>query len=490
MFKHILITISEDNFEYDVQSLVKAFFQKADITLWRNAKADDEFDLRVNLDLFSDKIVFSAKSEEYFRENSAIVDYNDRKAMKNALKRIMYNTLSEISGKELPWGTLTGIRPTKIPMELVEESKSDEEIYKYMKDTYLVSDEKIKLATDIARNEFEILKDIKYAGGYSLYVGIPFCPTTCLYCSFTSYPISMYRKKADNYVDTLCKEIDYMSEVLKGEVLNTVYVGGGTPTTLEPDNLEKLLSKIREKYDFSTVKEFTVEAGRPDSITEDKLKVLLKYGVTRISINPQTMKQETLDIIGRRHTVEQVKEAYKLARNLGFDNINMDFIVGLPNEDINDVRDTMEEVIKLNPDSITVHSLAIKRAAGLNIFKDKYAEMTMENNAEIMELSAEYARKMNMEPYYLYRQKNMAGNMENVGYARKGKEGIYNILIMEDKQTIMALGAGASTKYVYPTGGRVERQVNVKDVDLYIDRIDETIEKKEKFFDEHHGKRT
>jgi len=485
MFKNILITISEDNFEYDVQSLVSAFCPKADVTLWRNKTDDQEFDLYVDLKLSSNELVFQVKWNEHCESIAAKINYDDRKEMKNILKRSMYKVLSKVTGKELPWGTLTGIRPTKIPMALVEANADDSVIYDYMKKTYLVSDDKIRLATGIARREHEILKDIEYKNGYSLYIGIPFCPTTCLYCSFTSYPISMYKKKADAYIEALCKEIDYMSEKYKGKVLNTVYIGGGTPTTLEPEQLDKLLGRVTQKFDLTNVKEFTVEAGRPDSITEDKLKVLLKHKVSRISINPQTMKQETLDIIGRRHTVEQVKDAFTLARGMGFDNINMDFIVGLPNETIDDVRNTMEEVVKLNPDSITVHSLAIKRAARLNIFKDRYTEMTMENNAEIMSLTERYAVKMDMEPYYLYRQKNMAGNMENVGYSRVDKEGIYNILIMEDKQTIVALGAGASTKYVYTNGERVERQVNVKDVDLYIERIDDTIAKKESFFDEH-----
>ena len=230
------------------------------------------------------------------------------------------------------------------------------------------------------------------------------------------------------------------------------------------------------------MQEFTVEAGRPDSITREKLKVLKKHGVSRISINPQTMKQETLDIIGRKHTVTQVIEAFNMAREEGFDNINMDFIVGLPNEGIDDVRYTMEETLKLNPDSITVHSLAIKRAARLNMFKDEYKELSIENNREIMTLTAEYAKKMGMDPYYLYRQKNIAGNMENVGYAKEGCEGIYNILIREEKQTIIALGAGSITKYVYPDGERIERVDNVKNVDLYIERIDEMIERKKNFF--------
>ena len=286
----------------------------------------------------------------------------------------------------------------------------------------------------------------------------------------------------DEYVDSVIKEIDYVANAFKDKKLNTVYFGGGTPTTLTDVQLDRLISKVKNSFDFTHVQEFTVEAGRPDSITREKLQVLKKHGVSRISINPQTMKQETLDIIGRKHTVTQVIDAFNMAREEGFDNINMDFIVGLPNEGIDDVRYTMEETLKLNPDSITVHSLAIKRAARLNMFKDEYKELSIENNKEIMSLTAEYAKKMGMKPYYLYRQKNIAGNMENVGYAKEGCEGIYNILIMEEKQTIIALGAGSVTKYVYPDGERIERVDNVKNVDLYIERIDEMIERKINFF--------
>ena len=230
-----------------------------------------------------------------------------------------------------------------------------------------------------------------------------------------------------------------------------------------------------------------MEAGRPDSITPEKLAVLLKHGVTRISINPQTMNQKTLDLIGRYHTVEQVKETFQLARKMGFDNINMDFIVGLPGETMEDIRFSMEEVQKLNPDSLTIHSLAIKRAARLNIMREQYKDFTIENNEQIMELCAAAAENMGMTPYYMYRQKNIAGNMENVGYARIGKAGVYNILIMEEKQTIVALGAGSVTKRIYPDG-RIERCANVKDVTQYIERIDEMIERKEKLFaDQHPG---
>jgi len=401
------------------------------------------------------------------------------------LKRNLYNALRQKSDKELPWGTLTGIRPVKLAVGLLESGNdyTDEDVKKILKDSYFISDEKLDLSMEIARNEIDLLKDIDYKDGYSLYVGIPFCPSTCLYCSFTSYPISKYKDMTDSYVAALEKEIDYAANEFKFKTLNSVYIGGGTPTTLSAEQMDRLLSKIESSFDLTNSKEFTVEAGRPDSITREKLEVLKKHKVSRISINPQTMKDETLKIIGRHHTTKQIKEAFALARELGFDNINMDFIVGLPNEDVTDVRYTMEEVKKLNPDSITIHSLAIKRAARLNMFKDDYKELTSTNSQEIMKLTENAARDMGMVPYYLYRQKNMTGNMENVGYSVPGKMGVYNILIMEEKQTIVALGAGSMTKYVYPDGERIERVENVKNVEQYIERIDEMIDRKRTFFE-------
>ena len=271
-----------------------------------------------------------------------------------------------------------------------------------------------------------------------------------------------------------------MAEKKKGCTLDTVYFGGGTPTSLSPEDLDTLITKLKNTFDFSTVQEFTVEAGRPDSITREKLEVLKKHGVTRISINPQTMKQETLKIIGRRHTVEDVKDRFHMARELGFDNINMDLIIGLPEEDLDDVRSTMEQVKELGPDSLTVHSLAIKRAARLNTMKEVYKDLKITNTQEMIDLTAEYARGMGLEPYYLYRQKNMAGNFENVGYAKPGKACLYNILIMEEKGDILACGAGTTTKITYPDENRLERVENVKDVEQYISRIDEMIGRKEK----------
>ena len=502
----ILIDLKRVDFEYDIWTLVREFCPHTEVLVNSTEKlAEDdyiEYVVKVVFDEVNSKVLASVLAPEASDtckctdledcqsrmhdkfSNEGIADYLDRKSVKNEAKRLVHDVMKQQTGKDLPWGTLTGIRPTKIPMSLYERKKplTDDAVYDYMKNNYYVSDEKIDLSRDIAKREIRILRNIDYRDGYSLYIGIPFCPSTCLYCSFTSYNIDAYKKKVDEYVDSVIKEIDYVANTFKDKKLNTVYFGGGTPTTLTDVQLDKLITKVKDSFDFTYVQEFTVEAGRPDSITREKLQVLKKHGVSRISINPQTMKQETLDIIGRKHTVSQVIDAFNMAREEGFDNINMDFIVGLPNEGIEDVRYTMEETLKLNPDSITVHSLAIKRAARLNMFKDEYKELSIENNKEIMSLTAEYAKKMGMKPYYLYRQKNIAGNMENVGYAKEGCEGIYNILIMEEKQTIIALGAGSVTKYVYPDGERIERVDNVKNVDLYIERIDEMIERKINFF--------
>lgn len=398
---------------------------------------------------------------------------------KNPLKRMTYGIFSKMTeGKTHPWGTLTGIRPIKLPMAMLEQGYSDTEIAQKLQTEYLIGDEKCKLSIQIAHKERALLDQLDYEDGYSLYIGIPFCPTTCLYCSFTSYPYSRWEKRMGEYITALEKEIDFAKEHFAGRKLNTIYFGGGTPTTLPPIYLDRLLKKITEGFDLSYLKEWTVEGGRPDSITPEKLEVLRRYPVDRISINPQTMKQETLDIIGRRHTVEDVKVAFGMARDAGFDNINMDLIIGLPQERTEDVTRTMEEIEALDPDNLTVHTLAIKRASRLNMEKAQYGHLYLEQNTtEMMEQTAKSAARMGMEPYYLYRQKNMSGNLENIGYARPGKEGIYNILIMEEKQSIVALGAGAVTKRVQ-MDGVIERASNVKDIEQYLTRVDEMIERK------------
>ena len=466
------ILLADNGFEQDIRELLMAFYPGEKFV--HQKTEGTEFDVKgtpgagvYRLELDGDAVEFP-------------VPEGDRLETKNRIKRNLYRLLEKRTGRSLPWGTLTGIRPTKIPMTKLEEGWSREEIADFMKETYFAGDDKIALSVEIAERERELLSRISYENGYSLYVGIPFCPTTCLYCSFTSYPIGKWEKRMDEYLGALFRELEYTADRMKGKVLDTVYFGGGTPTSLSAEHLDQVISKVEELFDLSGVQEFTVEAGRPDSITREKLEVLKRHGITRISINPQTMNQKTLDVIGRRHTVDMVKEKFALAREMGFDNINMDLIIGLPGERMEDVAHTLEEVRRLSPDSLTVHSLALKRAARLNLEWDQYADMGMVNTQEMIDLTARFAREMGMEPYYLYRQKNMAGNFENVGYSLPGKACIYNILIMEEMQTIAACGAGTTTKVVFPQENRRERTENVKDVDQYIQRIDEMIERKEK----------
>ncbi|HJA93966.1 MAG TPA: coproporphyrinogen dehydrogenase HemZ [Candidatus Eisenbergiella merdipullorum] len=473
----LAVTLNQIRFEYDIHSLVKAFYPSETVKVFLEGTKDlvsdgenpkiavifEEDRIRIRVDDLEDTVTLSRPDE--------------KNVVKNELKQLLYRMLSKKTGKLLPWGSLTGIRPAKIAMQLLEEGKTREEILFYMENTYFCSPEKAELAIGIASREKEILKDIHYEQGYSLYIGIPFCPTTCLYCSFTSFPIAAWKDRVEEYLGALEKEMDFVKKACSGRVLDSVYIGGGTPTTLEPDQLRRLLSRIRGTFDFSQVKEFTVEAGRADSITAEKLRVLKEFGVTRISVNPQTMNQKTLDLIGRKTTVEQVKEAFWLARQEGFDNINMDLILGLPGEDIPEVSHTMEEIRKLSPDSLTVHSLAVKKASRMMQWIEKNGMGLLHNTEETMQLAARTAKEMDLHPYYLYRQKNMTGNLENVGYARDGCYGLYNILIMEEKQTIMAIGAGTISKAVHPDG-RIERCENVKELPLYLEKLGEMIDRK------------
>ena len=504
------------DFEYDIQGLLRTFFPGEPMVTDREAEADlileaefcDYFEtipmvLRLEGKPYTDG-GFQREAERTFRREGSFLPgsvpasdgepdwdgagseeaYDDvRKETKNRLKRLLFDLLKEYTGKTPVWGTLSGIRPTKITSSYLERGYSEAEAKQRFMMEYYVSGEKAEQCVTISRNEAEILRDVDYKNGYSLYIGIPFCPSTCLYCSFTSYPLSKYRGKTDAYIEALGKELKYIAEICAGRNPETIYIGGGTPTTLEPCQLDSLLGIVHELFDAKAVREFTVEAGRPDSITPEKLKVLGAYDVGRISINPQTMNQKTLDLIGRHHTVEDFLHAYDMARTCGFDNINMDFILGLPDETQEDVRNSMEWVERLKPDSLTIHSLALKRASRLNILKEQYKQYAIENSDDIMEITRRTAKTLGLNPYYLYRQKNMAGNLENTGYAKDGKAGIYNILIMEEKQTILAAGAGSSTKMVHPGGRKITRIENVKDVDLYISDIDKMIERKRSFFE-------
>ena len=450
------ILLLDRDFEHDVYELIKAFYPEGDIhSLYE--KDEEEYDIFFTVEKDEKDFIIryetkdkkgaaraavitgadlkeesseAKKPEDGAQESPKIMDAHElRKANKDGLKYVLYNVLVKLTGRTLPWGNLTGIRPAKLAMGMIESGMKNTEIAQVMRDHYLVSAKKTALAITIANRERALLQDIDYEHGYSLYVGIPFCPSICLYCSFSSYPLKIWHKRVDEYLDALCLEIQETAKMMKNYKLDTIYIGGGTPTTLEPDQLRRLLDQLGESFGFDGLVEFTIEAGRPDSITREKLEAIREYPVTRISVNPQTMNQKTLEIIGRRHTVAQTIEAFQLARELDYNNINMDLIVGLPGEDISMVRNTLDKIKELSPDSLTVHSLAVKRAARLNMFRDKYQEMTFENNQEIMDLTQQTAYSMEMGPYYLYRQKNMKGNFENVGYAKVDKAGIYNILI-------------------------------------------------------------
>ena len=469
----IYIKISDMDFYDDAVVLIKSFYPRTEVMQYQEQAEQTR-----------------TAQDSVIEPEGPETDGRSKKELHEAFKCTLYTKLSAQLNKTLPWGYLTGVRPSKIAYTLLEKGADREQILEEFTKEHLVSEKKAQLALQVAQTEKSILEKMDYKNGYSLYIGIPFCPTTCLYCSFTSYSLAAYQSKVQPYLEALLKEMKYVSEAMRGRRLDTVYFGGGTPTTLSAGQLDMLLTELERQFDLSACRELTVEAGRPDSITYEKLCVLKAHHVDRISINPQTMNQQTLDLIGRRHTVEQIEEAFALAGKAGLDNINMDMILGLPGENKEMVQHTLEKIKALAPESLTVHSLAIKRAAALNIWREKYLDLQMDNSDEIVSMAADYAHQMGHQPYYMYRQKNMAGNFENVGYSKPGLECIYNILIMEEKQTIIAMGAGASTKIVFQNeteggqAGRIERIENVKDVTNYIQRIDEMIERKRKFFSE------
>jgi oxygen-independent coproporphyrinogen-3 oxidase len=420
---------------------------------------------------------------EKIAESSMIMEFHtnkyledEKKEVKRFIKTSIYNMLSDYTGVKCSWGILTGIRPAKNVNELWEKGATDDEVRDILTNKYLATMDKVNLAIEVAYAEQKILRtnDGKKA---SIYIGIPFCPTRCLYCSFTSFSLSQYGDKVDAYMRALIKEIKYVADYSKRYELESIYIGGGTPTALNEVQLELLLSTLQHYFDLSSIKEFTVEAGRPDTITEEKLKIMKKYNVGRLSINPQTMNQKTLDIIGRQHTVEDIKNIFGIARAIGHNNINMDIILGLPGETPMDVENTMSEIAKLNPENVTVHTLAVKRASRLKETIEGYEFIDTDSMEKMLDITSYYAKNMGLYPYYMYRQRNMVGNFENIGYCKPETECIYNIQIMEEKQTILSAGAGSTTKIVYEQG-KIDRIFNVKSLEDYINRIDEMIDRK------------
>ena len=473
----IRFEIKSNEFSYDLKALALSFFpeKNCDVVKREEWRGHCGYPLRCVMD---GREILSADLPE---------DYS-----KNSVKELVYRCFVKESGRTLPWGILTGIRPAKIPLRMQMEGRNREEIAVCLREEYLVAEPKVKLAMDVAEKEYELTRFFDHENGFNIYIGIPFCPSICQYCSFSSYDYHRYAGQAGDYLTALEKEIRYTAKKFATKELHTIYVGGGTPTALSEEQLQRLMDMIHRHLPVADVAEFTVEAGRPDSITVDKLRIMKEAGVSRISVNPQTMRQRTLELLGRRHTVEQVKEVFHLARETGFDNINMDLIVGLPGEGEEDFYHTLKEVCALGPDSVTVHTLVIKRASRMRREQMEQGEEMTPEDALIPVLqtaSENFLREQGYEPYYMYRQKNKAGttrntNQENVAYARSGKECLYNIFIMEELETIVALGSGGSTKHVIHGENRMERVENVKSVEDYITRIDEMIERKEKEFAE------
>lgn len=435
------------------------------------------FDNIENTSQYEELIKEFLQPSDYGPEGDTVLKY-DFRGDKEEIKRQIYRDLSRETGKRPKWGILTGIRPVKLAGELLDQGQDPESV---LRETYLVHDSKRALVRDIL--DFQLAKAGKPASkSLSVYIGIPFCPTRCLYCSFTSNQVQ--QEQMEPYLEALGKEIDYAGAAAKdaGYKLETLYFGGGTPTTLSADQLDALLSKVSHAFALGSVREYTVEAGRPDTITEEKLRVLIDHGVDRISINPQSMKQETLDRIGRRHTVEDVYKAFELAWKVGIEVINADLIAGLPEETEDDFAYSVKEILQLGANNITLHTLAVKRASRLKEMDENFNYKDEELRERMLASAHETLRGRGYRPYYLYRQKHTSGNTENTGFCTEDRPGLYNIRIMEEAQSNLALGAGGISKIYFPAENRLERVANVSNYEIYIDRIDEMIERKRKGF--------
>lgn len=413
--------------------------------------------------------------DSFSKQGGAVLSADPPKSeVEYLLCRTLYGILQGMTGYTPPWGLLTGIRPVRKVVQELENGLTPEEAGRKLRERFLISEEKMQLALDTAMVQLPILPH--NAKEIGLYISIPFCPTRCSYCSFVSHSIDSAQQLIPDYITYLCKEIAILGEIIRKYDLSvqSVYIGGGTPTSVSAAQLQRIMEEIRTRIDIAHAREYTVEAGRADTITEDKLQVIRDMGATRISVNPQTLQDSVLEAIGRRHTAQQAVDAFLLARKLGFDDINMDLIAGLPTDSFEGFANTLQRVIALDPDSITVHTLTLKRAA------DLYGSSEVRQFDEVAKmaaLSAKLLPDMHYRPYYMYRQKNTVGNLENVGYAKAGKENLYNILIMDETQTILGAGCAASTKLVEPNG-RITRVHNYKFPYEYIGRFEQLMEKK------------
>lgn len=393
------------------------------------------------------------------------------------LSAMLFGALQKLTGKTADWGILTGVRPVKRVNSMLAAGKTKDDIFSELKESFLCSDKKCSIAYETAVTQQKVIGNLDERS-FSLYVSIPFCPSRCSYCSFVSQEVEKSLKLIPQYIFRLCREIEATGELAKrlGLKLDTVYFGGGTPTSLEAAQLEAIMKTVEKSFDCSALREYTVEAGRADTITEEKLRVIKNCGAKRISINPQTLSNSVLKAIGRRHTAEDFYEKFDLARKVGFDCINTDLIAGLPTDTVESFKNTIDGIVKLSPENVTVHTLSIKRCATINTAESR--DVLRNPAAEMVDYATETLQKSAYSPYYLYRQKNMLDNLENIGWSKKDCESLYNIYIMEEIQTILAVGAGGSTKLVDNVNHRLERVFNYKLSLEYIKNFDKVLEKK------------
>ena len=481
-----MILYINNQYHYETENLIRSFFPNDKIEVVRELPAVKQLPFitaltRENGDDI--RIEVTVEAEGFFAEDGDTVpaDSDDlEKTVERRLAVCLYGLLSRLTGRKQPWGILTGVRPIKLFRRLTEQY-GREQAMRYFTDELLVSDEKARLSAVTEEHERKILALSKPLS-FSLYISIPFCPSRCSYCSFVSQSIESAGKLIEPYLELLCREIEYTADLAKkcGLILETVYIGGGTPTTLTAPQMSRLLSAIDRSFDMSTCREFTVEAGRPDTIDEDKLGAILSGGADRISINPQTLNDDILTLIGRRHTAAQTLQAFELARKTGFKHINMDLIAGLPAEKAESFTATLDKLCELSPESITVHTLAMKRSSRLTQ-QGKELDTGGEPPAAAM---LRYAEKKlvpeGYHPYYLYRQTRMEGNLENVGWAKQGYDGLYNVYVMDETHTVLGCGAGAVSKLKKPASESLERIFNYKYPYEYINGFDEMLRRKER----------
>jgi len=469
------------NLFYEDSKIVVAA-EDAELSFRFQHTIDPDYTIRTACELVVDGVTYTSDYSIQYETEGTEKEQGIR--MKRALSHVMLDVLEQYTGMTQQWGILTGVRPTKLYHNYRKQGWSDEEIYAILKKDYRISDSKIALMNEIVKRQLIIIPDLDELGKeISVYIGVPFCPTKCAYCTFPAYAIQSNRKagRVESFIDGLHIEIRAMGQWLKDNNMNitSVYWGGGTPTSIEADEMDALYKTMFESFpNPEKIREITVEAGRPDTITPEKIEVLKKWGIDRISVNPQSYTDETLKAIGRHHTVQETIDKFWLSRESGMNNINMDLIIGLPNEGIEEFQHSLDESAKMQPESLTVHTLSFKRASEMTHNKDKYKVADRETVTKMMDMASNWTKENGYVPYYLYRQKNILGNLENVGYCKPGEESIYNIVIMEEVQTILGIGCGASTKFVNPATGKITQFHNPKDPAAYIMTFQDAIEKK------------